>query len=77
MTSKNALLSFESMIRADSLRGILPAHYLKKLESKDQSNPEFLDRQVDHDWQMFRKGYLAAQEGAPAESICQSQPETP
>ncbi len=36
---------------------------LKKLpNSYDEANPEYYDKGVDHDWQMFRNGWLAAQE---------------
>lgn len=54
-----ALLAFEDSVRAEDIRGLMPEYYLKKLRSHDAANPEFLDRMVDHDWQLFRKAWLA------------------
>jgi hypothetical protein len=59
-----ALEAFEAMIRAEPIRGLIPEYVLKKLRSADPANPEFLDRMVDHDWQVFLKGWLAKGEAA-------------
>ncbi len=55
----DALEHFEAMIRADELKGLIADFILRKLEAIDPTNPEYLDRGVDRDWQMFRKGFLA------------------
>lgn len=58
-STMDALTAFENAVRADPVRGIMPDYFLKKLKSYDPANPEFLDRMVDHDWQIFRQGWLA------------------
>ncbi len=63
MSDARALEAFEEMIRADPLRGLLPDIFLQKMtRSYDESNPEFMDKLVDHDWQMFLKGWTARSE---------------
>lgn len=59
--SMAALVAFEDTVRASPDRGVMPEYFLRKLASHDESNPEFLDKMVDHDWQTFRDGWIAAQ----------------
>ena len=55
----DALSSFIEHIKNDPVRGILSDHYLKTLESRDASNPEFLDCTIDAEWILWRKAYYA------------------
>ncbi len=58
----DALEAFEDLMRKHRIRGAMPEYFLRKLEAHDPSNPEYLDKLVDNDWQMFRAGYLACKE---------------
>ena len=60
-TDNKALLAFEAMIRAEPLRGLLVEHasLLKKMSAFDENNPEFFDKDIDREWQIFLKGWLA------------------
>ncbi|HEX8610198.1 MAG TPA: hypothetical protein VF800_02835 [Telluria sp.] len=64
-----AIAAFEATVRNCPVRGLMPDLFLKKLISHDDANPEFLDKMVDHDWQVFRNGWLAApvQPAGPSE----------
>lgn len=65
-----ALSAFEASIRADSLMGPVADEMLKKLDSHDPHNPEFLYRVVDARWVQFRNGWIAceiAMRAAPQE----------
>jgi len=54
-----AIQAFENMIKRCPTRGVAPHIFLKKLGSIDKANPEFLYKDVDHEWQIFRAGWLA------------------
>lgn len=54
-----AIEAFENMVKDYPVYKVAPEYFLKKLESTDPLNPEFLDRVVDSQWQMFREGWLA------------------
>jgi len=60
--SISALNAFEESIRNDPERKLIAEHYLKKLESVDPDNPEFLNKLIDREWQVFLKGWNAAKE---------------
>jgi len=55
----DAIQAFENMIKQCPTRGIAPDFFLKKIESIDAANPEFLYKDVDHEWQIFRAGWMA------------------
>lgn len=55
-----ARMAFEAFVALQPIRGVSPQLFLRKLETRDPSNPEYLDRAVDQEWQIFRAGFLAA-----------------
>lgn len=56
----SALQAFEALISV-TYPAILADHYLQKMSAIDPENPEFFDKMIDGQWQMFRAGWMAAQ----------------
>ena len=59
---KSPLIAFEEHIRSDPIMGIEPKHFLKKLESKDINNPEYVNRLIDDQWQVWLKAWASCVE---------------
>ncbi len=57
--NRSAVDAFEDHIRQHPTMGLACDYFLRKLESTNSDNPEYLDRLVDASWQDFRRGWDA------------------
>lgn len=62
MTQTTPIQAFHDWVKSDEVRALIADHLLKTLTSHSSENPEFRDKVIDREWQIYLAGWQASRQ---------------